>query len=312
VLEEAEEEHGEWLLGQPALGLQLLVELQELDPAGMVLAWPEGETMRVSKRIDSGQMRLNIKSDKDWFAASGELQIDEDKVMDLRALLELMQNSQSRFVEPSAEPLLALTDALYRRLQQAGLWRTAGRWRAPASAGRVRAGRTGHDVGTLKSDKLWKQHLARMQAQEAFTPELPHPAGGAARLSARRLQLAGAPGALGRGRLSGRRHGLGQNAAGAGADPVARAARADTGGRTYLGLHELDQRSGAAPTLNMQLFGSGDRAAMLGNLQPYDVVVTSYGLLQLEAACSPACSGTPSCSMKRRPSRTAPPSARRP
>ena len=68
--------------------LQLLVELQALDPAGMVLAWPEGETMRVSKRIDSGQMRLNIKSEKDWFAASGEVQIDEDKVMDLRALLD--------------------------------------------------------------------------------------------------------------------------------------------------------------------------------------------------------------------------------
>jgi SNF2 family DNA or RNA helicase len=29
------------------------------------------------------------------------------------------------------------------------------------------------DVGGLKSDKLWKEHLSRMQEQEAFTPELP-------------------------------------------------------------------------------------------------------------------------------------------
>ena len=49
VLEQAEEEHGEWLLGQPSLSLQLLVELQELDPAGIVLAWPEGESMRVTQ-----------------------------------------------------------------------------------------------------------------------------------------------------------------------------------------------------------------------------------------------------------------------
>jgi SNF2 family DNA or RNA helicase len=38
-----------------------------------------------------------------------------------------------------------------------------------------------------------------------------------------------------------------------------------------------------APTLNMHLFGTGDRAEALARLQPFDVVVVSYGLLQQEA-----------------------------
>jgi SNF2 family DNA or RNA helicase len=38
-----------------------------------------------------------------------------------------------------------------------------------------------------------------------------------------------------------------------------------------------------APTLNMKLFGAGDRAAMLKEAGPFDVIVASYGLLQLEA-----------------------------
>jgi hypothetical protein len=77
-------DHGEWLLGQPALCLQLLVELQELNPDKVVIAWPEGERFRVTKKAETKQLRLNIKRDKDWFAASGELQIDEGRVMDLR------------------------------------------------------------------------------------------------------------------------------------------------------------------------------------------------------------------------------------
>lgn len=37
-----------------------------------------------------------------------------------------------------------------------------------------------------------------------------------------------------------------------------------------------------APTLNPILFGSGDRQKMLDTLQPFDLLVCSYGLLQQE------------------------------
>lgn len=38
-----------------------------------------------------------------------------------------------------------------------------------------------------------------------------------------------------------------------------------------------------APTLDVRLFGGGDRGRMLSRLQPFDVVVVSYDLLQQEA-----------------------------
>ena len=62
-------------------------------------------------------MRLNIKSEKDWFAASGEVQIDEDKVMDLRALLDLMQNNKSRFVAVGQQQVIR-GNARLARIQQ--------------------------------------------------------------------------------------------------------------------------------------------------------------------------------------------------
>ncbi len=72
-----------------------------------------------------------------------------------------------------------------------------------------------------------------------------HTAGGLARLPAGRLRMAGAPGALGRGRLPGRRHGARQDLAGAGPDPGARAERPHPRRRSHVRLHELDQRSAA-------------------------------------------------------------------
>jgi SNF2 family DNA or RNA helicase len=39
-----------------------------------------------------------------------------------------------------------------------------------------------------------------------------------------------------------------------------------------------------APTLKIKLFGGGDRNEALANLQPFDLVIASYGLLQQEAA----------------------------
>jgi hypothetical protein len=114
-LEQAESEHGEWLLGQPVPCLELLTELQELDPAAVLVAWPEGESFRVGRQVGSKSMRLTIKRDKDWFAADGEVQVDEDKVLDLRTLLDMLRSSQGRFVALGDNQFMALSHEQHRR-----------------------------------------------------------------------------------------------------------------------------------------------------------------------------------------------------
>jgi len=49
ALENAEHEHGEWLLGQPFHCLELITELQQVDASRVVVAWPEGESFRVTR-----------------------------------------------------------------------------------------------------------------------------------------------------------------------------------------------------------------------------------------------------------------------
>ena len=287
VLESAEQEHGEWLLGQPALCLQLLTELQELPPESIVIAWPEGEKFRVTAKVETKQVRLAIKSNKDWFAASGQVQIDEDKVMDLRTLLELVQKSKSRFVELGENRFLALADELHRRLREVSaygeLTEDGVRLHPLAS---FALEELADDVGGVKADKLWKEHLARMAEQTAFEPVLPS----TLQADLRDYQVDGFNWLA---RLA--HWGVGACLAddmGLGKTLQALAlilSRAPSGptlviAPTSVCLNWVSEAARFAPTLNVKMFGAGDRADTLATLQPYDLVVASYGLLQLEAA----------------------------
>nr|WP_315216100.1 DEAD/DEAH box helicase [uncultured Duganella sp.] len=287
VLESAEQDHGEWLLGQPALCLQLLVELQELKAGSIVLAWPEGEKFRVTAKVETKQVRLSIKSNKDWFAASGEVQIDEDKVMDLRTLLELMQKNQSRFVELGENRYLALTEELHRRLREVSAYGelTADGVRLhPLAAFALEE--LADDVGGLKADKLWKEHMQRMASQAAFEPHLPS----TLQAELRDYQLEGFNWLArlahwGVGACLADDMGLGKTLQ-AIALILSRAPQGPTLviAPTSVCMNWISETARFAPTLNVKLFGAGDRAETMSTLQPYDVVVASYGLLQLESA----------------------------
>ncbi|WP_228894113.1 SNF2-related protein [Pseudoduganella aquatica] len=286
VLEQAEQEHGEWLLGQPALCLQLLSELQELAPEFVVVAWPEGEKFRVSQRVSGKQFRLNIKTEKDWFAASGQLQIDEDKVMDLRALLELMQANKSRFVELGDNHYLALTEELHRRLhelQAYGDISADGIHIHPLAAFALED--LAAEAGEVSADPAWRAHLQRMEASTAFAPQLPS----TLQAELRDYQRDGYDWLArlahwGVGACLADDMGLGKTLQ-ALALILSRAPQGPTLviAPTSVCLNWVSEAARFAPTLNVKVFGSGDRAEMVSSAGAFDLVVCSYGLLQQEA-----------------------------
>ena len=56
------------------------------------------DSFKVNHQISLQQLRLNIKQQRDWFDFSGELRLEDDSVMDLRRLLELLEQTPGRFV----------------------------------------------------------------------------------------------------------------------------------------------------------------------------------------------------------------------
>ena len=286
-LEYAENEHGEWLLGQPIPCLELLTELQEVDTNQVLVAWPEGESFRVTKKVESKSMRLSIKRDKDWFAANGEVQVDEERIVDLRSLLDMLRSSRGRFVELGDNQFMALSTELHRRLMELASY-------GEATADGVRVHPLASfaleelalDAGGVKADKLWKEHLKRLAATTAFTPSVPS----TLQAELRDYQLEGFQW------LSRLAHwGVGACLAddmGLGKTVQALALllqRAPDGpalvvAPTSVCMNWMAEAEKFAPTLRIKLFGAGDRAALLDGVEAFDLVIVSYGLLQLAAA----------------------------
>ena len=286
VLEQATEEHGEWLLGEPALCLQLLAELQALPADQLVLAWPEGETFRLTKPAHTKQLRLNIKSKKDWFAASGQLVVDEDRVLDLRSLLDMIRASKSRFIALGDKEFLALSEELHRRLSELANYGEDDD--AGMKVHRLAAfvlEELANDVGKLEADAMWREHLLRIEASAAYTPQLPS----TLQAELRDYQLAGFEWLA---RLA--HWGVGACLAddmGLGKTLQALALvllRAPCGptlvvAPTSVCLNWASEAARFAPTLNVKMYATGEREDIVSKAGPFDLVITSYGLLQLES-----------------------------
>ncbi|WP_313168164.1 DEAD/DEAH box helicase [Massilia oculi] len=287
ALEHAEPDHGEWLLGQPLLALELVDQLRALDSESIVVAWPEGEKFRVTKKATTKSVRVQIRRERDWFAASGDVVIDEGRVMNLRTLLEKIQESGSRFVALSENEYLALSDELHRRLTELGAYGELHgdgiRTHALASFALDELAR---DAGHVDADKAWQGHLKRMADNAEYLPELPS----TLQAELRDYQVDGFQWLA---RLA--HWGVGACLAddmGLGKTLQALAlllTRAKDGpalvvAPTSVCLNWIDEAARFAPTLNLKLFGPGERAATVDDAGPFDVVVVSYGLLQLEAA----------------------------
>ncbi len=286
VLAQAPVNHGETTIDDPADCLELLLQLQQqTDNLSLVLAWPEGEKFRVSREVGAKNFSMSIKRNMDWFAAEGELTIDNGQVVSLMQLLELSAQARGRFIPLGDNQFLALTEDFRRRLDDLRAFSHT------ASGGvRVHALASGaleelaEVAAKTKADKHWKEHLQRLRALDALQPVLPE----TLQADLRDYQLTGFQWLC---RLA--HWGVGACLAddmGLGKTLQALAlllARASDGpalvvAPTSVCMNWLSEAARFAPTLNVILFGAGDRGATLTDLKPFDLVVCSYGLLQNE------------------------------
>jgi SNF2 family DNA or RNA helicase len=284
MLMNGEEEDGEWIITDPENCLELLLELQALEEK-IVIEWPEGEKFRVSHQVSSNNFKMAIQRQNDWFSASGELTLDDHLVLDMRRLMELLNQTPSRFVPLGNGQFLALTQTFRKRLDELrSLTEQHGngvRFHPLASSALEEFV---DEVGALKADKHWKAHVKRLKEAQELQPQLPS----TLQAELRDYQIDGFNWLA---RLA--HWGVGACLAddmGLGKSLQALAIvlqRAPAGATliiapTSVGMHWISEAKRFAPTLNVVQLGSGDRQALLDQLQPFDLLICSYGLLQQE------------------------------
>lgn len=275
----------QWVLENPGDCLGLLVELGQMGEA-VVTEWPQGEVMKVYPRLSFGSARLTARAQKEWFALSGQVEIGDGTVMELGRLLDLMEARQGDFIPIGEGQFLALTREFRMRLEEfVAFGQRKGDGVRLSALGIPLLEDLPDRVADFDADVAWEANLARFREAETLEVDLPS----TLRAEMRDYQAEGFRW------LARRAHwGVGACLAddmGLGKTVQALALmihRASEGpalvvAPTSVCANWPAEAARFAPTLNLQVFGPGDRRQMVQEAGPFDVVVTSYGLLQQEA-----------------------------
>ena len=280
----------EWLIESPDEGLALLERLPTLNALAGI-DWPQGKAVRVDS-AGLPQLKVQLRSGREWLALQGGVQVDELQVMSLDQLLTWTTGGKSRFVPLGEGRYLALTQELRARLDDlASVAQAAGGKGAKAGELQVTPMAANWLESTLagsqfEADAAFAERIERLAGSQRLQPVLP----GNLQAALRPYQEEGYAWAVrladaGFGAVLADDMGLGKTLQ-ALAVLLARAAGgpALVVAPTSLGGNWLAEARRFAPSLKVQVFGEGERSALIEAAGAGEVIVVSYQLLLIHAA----------------------------
>jgi SNF2 family DNA or RNA helicase len=275
----------EWALPSPVECLEFLYCLQ--DNESVVLEWPQGEQLKISQAIKSSQCHLKIYKKNKWFEVDGHIEMDESEIMTIRQALESIRHSNSRFIQLKDGKFIALAEELYNYLQILETTteeeRDSIRFLPFAHLDFDEFSRSGFQV---EYDRDWQERFAKMQSAEQLNPQVPS----TLKAVLRDYQLTGFRWMMklshwGAGACLADDMGIGKTIQ-ALAVILAKAAQGPSLviAPTSVCFNWQEEMDRFTPTLSAHSFNGENRRKTIENLGPFDVFITSYGLLQQEEA----------------------------
>ncbi|WP_028581123.1 SNF2-related protein [Desulfogranum japonicum] len=282
-----QENQREWHLLDPEECLQVLLEIEAIRDR-IVLEWPEGEKLAVRRQVGVNQLNLNIRtSQQDWFALSGQLEVDQDEVIELKTLLERMIEAKSRFIPLGDGQFLALTQEFRNRLEELILYGDTSQ-KEPGEIGihplaAIALEDLTHQAKT-SADDGWRSQIQRITDSQEFVPQVPS----TLKAELRDYQNEGFVwmsrlAHLGIGACLADDMGLGKTLQ---ATTVI-LSLADQGptlviAPTSVCMNWETEINRFAPTFNIHFFSGQNREETIKDLGKFDLLITSYTLLQQE------------------------------
>ncbi|WP_203569865.1 MULTISPECIES: DEAD/DEAH box helicase [Deefgea] len=284
ALAHGESDGQEWQIDAPEDCLELLMQLRRLPSDQIELVWPEGERFRLKATKSLANMKLGLKQQGDWFVVNGEVKLDDGKVLQLRQLLELLDASPGRFLKLGDNDYLALTDSFRKRLEE--LYAVA----EPSGADGFKVNllasgaltELANEVGELEADAAWRNHIAKLDSLAQHQPKVPSTLQATLReYQHEGFQWLSRLAHWGVGACLADDMGLGKTVQ----TLALLLERAPNGpclvvAPTSVALNWEAETRKFAPTLKIQAYGQNRKLDELG---AFDVIVTSYGLLQQDA-----------------------------
>jgi len=278
---------GQWIAETPEEALDVLLELQETQERGEALVeWPEGEKLKLGKPVSFANLRLRLRGANNWFEIDGQLRVNEERVLDMKEVLDLLQATPHRFLPLGEGQFVALSRELRKRLDELAAYvDRRGKKVGLHPLATLALEDFTAQIGGLDADSQWHQRLEQIREGLAQTPRLPSTLKAQLRDYQRDgFQWLARLAHLGFGACLADDMGLGKTVQ----TLAAILHRASLGptlvvAPTSVCANWLHEARRFAPTLNLIPFGGVDRESQVAALGPFDVLVSSYGLLHQES-----------------------------
>lgn len=263
--------------------------LEDVQQCGVRCIWPSDIPFRIKARADIGQVNMNIKTAKEWFTTSGTVDAGGalDDPLTLARLLQLMKAQPgSRFIELGKGDFLSLSNTLKQQLDTLQAFTKPENKDSDTSKVHPMALLSLNPLlsaATIKSDKAWKDR--RKQIDNALQTDAEIPTTLEAEL--RSYQREGFVwldklGKVGAGACLADDMGLGKTVQ----TLALFLSRAELGpalvvAPTSVVGNWLQEAQRFAPSLNVLSYADTQsvRQDLLADLGPYDLLITSYGLM---------------------------------
>ena len=259
--------------------------VEQLRAASIRCKWPNGESFRIVAATSSDALSISVTPIENWLSFDGELVLDEGRVFDLSQILRLLNtNPKSRFLEIGNGEFIALTSRFRNQLDELAALSTtekSGSLKVHPLASAVLGELL--DETVADPDESWVNRRDEIAAVMESVPEVPstlqaelrpYQTEGFRWLS--RLSRIGASACLADDM------GLGKTLQSL-AVLLERAVEGPSlvVAPTSVVTNWIDETRRFAPTLNVTLYSGSqaDRATMFNDPSPFDLFVTSYGLL---------------------------------
>jgi superfamily II DNA or RNA helicase len=275
---------GSWTVGDPEACLELLLQIKALGDRVRV-EWPRGEKMALVGQAGAKDFSLQIAREKGWFFAGGSLKVENGPALSMPELMGLLDRTESRFLPLEEGKFLALTREFRKRLDEFhGMLEPHEQGLRCHPLAALALNELTTDLGEVRTDSHWQALMQRYTRAMELRPEVP------ATLQAqlRDYQHEGFVwmsrlAAWGVGACLADDMGLGKTLQ-ALAVILQRAPKGPTlvVAPTSVCLNWAAEIRRFAPTLNLHTLQDGERSQLIAELQPFDVLLCTYGLLPRE------------------------------
>jgi SNF2 family DNA or RNA helicase len=174
-LERQENIDYEWNITELNIILEILHEIKTTQESyKFIIEWPKGEALNLKEEVSFKNLEIDLNKESQWLEFDGRLKVDENQIMDMRTLLENVEQMNGRFIQLKDNQFLTLTHAFAQKLKEL------------QKAALVQNSKLGiHELGvnllrgfeensaSIKANTEWKNYIKRLDSIENTNPKIP-------------------------------------------------------------------------------------------------------------------------------------------